>query len=297
MSIFFLIYSVSNCLLVAYDCESPVNLDIWNCCFVSWQVYVIWTDPIPLLGRKDIVQCFFCGGYMENWAEGDDPIQEHNKFFLKWAKWLLLTVNVLQLLFPHCPRLTCGWSLPTLCSLCEGHILCLHPLLPWHSPFLDFFSLHCFILVLVGSSYRFLKTGSLYVALTIIEMLSNPGRTQTHDPPASATQVLLLLRDATISGNPMPFWLFSLQTSLPLLLFLESFSVFSFCCLRLPKWFSFPSAGDRSPDLGTLGHPLLLIYACPLSAHLQGYFHFSSTHKTTLEMFSCRFNVVILFSN
>lgn len=85
-------------------------------------------------------------------------------------------MNVLQLLFPHCPCLTCGWSLPTLCSLCEGHILCLHPLLPWHSPFLDFFSLHCFILVLVGSLYRFLKTGSLYVAQTIIEMLSNPGR-------------------------------------------------------------------------------------------------------------------------
>lgn len=133
MSIFFLIYSVSNCLLVAYDCESPVNLDIWNCCFVSWQVYVIWTDPIPLLGRKDIVQCFFCGGYMENWAEGDDPIQEHNKFFLKWAKWLLLTVNVLQLLFPQCPCLTCGWSLPILLfPLWRTHPYV--PCLPWQPP-------------------------------------------------------------------------------------------------------------------------------------------------------------------
>lgn len=98
----------------------------------------------------------------------------------------------------------------------------------------------------------------------IIEMLSSLGRTWTHDPPASATQVLVLLRDATISGNPMPFWSFSLQISLPLLLFLESFSVFYFCCLKLPKWFSFLSAGDRSTGLGTLGHPLLFIYSCPL---------------------------------
>ncbi|NP_032696.2 baculoviral IAP repeat-containing protein 1a [Mus musculus] len=32
-------------------------------------------------GKKGIVQCFSCGGCMEKCTEGDDPIQEHNKFF------------------------------------------------------------------------------------------------------------------------------------------------------------------------------------------------------------------------
>lgn len=41
------------------------------------------TDPNPFLGKKDIVQCFSCGGCMENWVEGDDPIEEHTKFFPK----------------------------------------------------------------------------------------------------------------------------------------------------------------------------------------------------------------------
>ncbi|GAB1298498.1 Baculoviral IAP repeat-containing protein 1b [Apodemus speciosus] len=32
-------------------------------------------------GKKDIVQCFSCGGFMEKWEEGDDPIEDHSKFF------------------------------------------------------------------------------------------------------------------------------------------------------------------------------------------------------------------------
>ncbi|XP_052015484.1 baculoviral IAP repeat-containing protein 1b-like isoform X4 [Apodemus sylvaticus] len=32
-------------------------------------------------GKKDIVRCFSCGGCMENWAEGDDPMEDHTKFF------------------------------------------------------------------------------------------------------------------------------------------------------------------------------------------------------------------------
>ncbi|GAB1298496.1 Baculoviral IAP repeat-containing protein 1e [Apodemus speciosus] len=31
--------------------------------------------------KKDIVQCFSCGGCMERWEEGDDPIEDHTKFF------------------------------------------------------------------------------------------------------------------------------------------------------------------------------------------------------------------------
>ncbi|XP_008836708.1 baculoviral IAP repeat-containing protein 1 [Nannospalax galili] len=32
-------------------------------------------------GMKDIVQCFSCGGRMENWKEGDNPLEDHIKFF------------------------------------------------------------------------------------------------------------------------------------------------------------------------------------------------------------------------
>ncbi|GAB1298502.1 Baculoviral IAP repeat-containing protein 1a [Apodemus speciosus] len=34
-------------------------------------------------GKKDIVRCFSCGGCMESWAEGDDPMEDHTKFFPK----------------------------------------------------------------------------------------------------------------------------------------------------------------------------------------------------------------------
>ncbi|XP_005694651.2 PREDICTED: baculoviral IAP repeat-containing protein 1 [Capra hircus] len=32
-------------------------------------------------GESDIVQCFSCGGYLHEWEEGDDPLEEHAKFF------------------------------------------------------------------------------------------------------------------------------------------------------------------------------------------------------------------------
>ncbi|XP_014440055.1 baculoviral IAP repeat-containing protein 1 [Tupaia chinensis] len=32
-------------------------------------------------GVKDIVQCFSCSGRLENWKEGDDPLEDHTKFF------------------------------------------------------------------------------------------------------------------------------------------------------------------------------------------------------------------------
>uniref|UniRef100_A0A8C6QZ49 Baculoviral IAP repeat-containing protein 1a-like n=2 Tax=Nannospalax galili TaxID=1026970 RepID=A0A8C6QZ49_NANGA len=32
-------------------------------------------------GKKDIVQCFSCGGCMEKWEEGDNPLEDHTKFF------------------------------------------------------------------------------------------------------------------------------------------------------------------------------------------------------------------------
>ncbi|XP_060241614.1 baculoviral IAP repeat-containing protein 1a-like [Meriones unguiculatus] len=32
-------------------------------------------------GKKDIVRCFSCGGCMEKWEEGDDPLADHTKFF------------------------------------------------------------------------------------------------------------------------------------------------------------------------------------------------------------------------
>ncbi|KAM9679899.1 baculoviral IAP repeat-containing protein 1 [Dama dama] len=32
-------------------------------------------------GKSDIVQCFSCRGYLHEWQEGDDPLEEHAKFF------------------------------------------------------------------------------------------------------------------------------------------------------------------------------------------------------------------------
>uniref|UniRef100_A0A4W2G4P3 NLR family apoptosis inhibitory protein n=1 Tax=Bos indicus x Bos taurus TaxID=30522 RepID=A0A4W2G4P3_BOBOX len=32
-------------------------------------------------GKSDIVQCYSCGGYLHDWKEGDDPLEEHAKFF------------------------------------------------------------------------------------------------------------------------------------------------------------------------------------------------------------------------
>ncbi|XP_052015488.1 baculoviral IAP repeat-containing protein 1a-like isoform X5 [Apodemus sylvaticus] len=32
-------------------------------------------------GKRDVVRCFSCGGCMEKWEEGDDPIEDHTKLF------------------------------------------------------------------------------------------------------------------------------------------------------------------------------------------------------------------------
>nr|XP_042117529.1 baculoviral IAP repeat-containing protein 1b-like [Peromyscus maniculatus bairdii] len=32
-------------------------------------------------GKNDIVRCFSCGGCMSKWEEGDDPLEDHTKFF------------------------------------------------------------------------------------------------------------------------------------------------------------------------------------------------------------------------
>lgn len=46
-------------------------------------VCAVELTPVLFLGKKDTVQCFSCGGCMEKWAEGDDPIEDHTKFFPK----------------------------------------------------------------------------------------------------------------------------------------------------------------------------------------------------------------------
>ncbi|XP_040584784.1 baculoviral IAP repeat-containing protein 1a [Mesocricetus auratus] len=32
-------------------------------------------------GIRDVVQCFSCGGFMEQWKEGDDPLEDHTRFY------------------------------------------------------------------------------------------------------------------------------------------------------------------------------------------------------------------------
>lgn len=54
----------------------------------SWQMHIRVDGTSLLLGMKDIVQCFFCGGCMENWKEGDDPLEDHAKYFPKWVEWM-----------------------------------------------------------------------------------------------------------------------------------------------------------------------------------------------------------------
>ena len=65
-----LIESVSSVLLIRL---LSVSLDKY-----------IGTDQISLLlGKSDTVQCFSCRGYLHEWEEGDDPLEEHAKFFPK----------------------------------------------------------------------------------------------------------------------------------------------------------------------------------------------------------------------
>lgn len=54
----------------------------------NWQIHMQVDGISLLLGVKDMVQCFFCGGCMENWKEGDDPLEDHAKYFPKWVEWM-----------------------------------------------------------------------------------------------------------------------------------------------------------------------------------------------------------------
>ncbi|EHB15041.1 Baculoviral IAP repeat-containing protein 1 [Heterocephalus glaber] len=58
--------------------------------FRDWPLYVQGVAPRALAasgfvftGDRDTVQCFSCGGCLGNWEEGDDPWQEHAKWFPK----------------------------------------------------------------------------------------------------------------------------------------------------------------------------------------------------------------------
>ncbi|XP_065512798.1 baculoviral IAP repeat-containing protein 1 [Caloenas nicobarica] len=56
--------------------------------FGGWPFYARGTKPDSLAragffftGKKDVVQCFACGGCLGNWEDGDDPWREHAKWF------------------------------------------------------------------------------------------------------------------------------------------------------------------------------------------------------------------------
>ncbi|XP_004678513.1 PREDICTED: baculoviral IAP repeat-containing protein 1 [Condylura cristata] len=58
--------------------------------FKNWPFYAQAIPPRALstagfvfTGKRDTVQCFFCGGCLGNWEEGDDPWKEHAKWFPK----------------------------------------------------------------------------------------------------------------------------------------------------------------------------------------------------------------------
>ncbi len=40
---------------------------------------------VRFLGHGDNVKCFFCDGGLRNWEPGDDPWQEHAKWFPQWV--------------------------------------------------------------------------------------------------------------------------------------------------------------------------------------------------------------------
>ena len=59
---------------------------------VSLQRHPFWTIPwcccqavcfASYVGKRDIVQCFSCGGCLGNWEDDDDPWKEHAKWFPK----------------------------------------------------------------------------------------------------------------------------------------------------------------------------------------------------------------------
>ncbi|XP_076783398.1 baculoviral IAP repeat-containing protein 1 isoform X2 [Arvicanthis niloticus] len=55
-------------------------------------------------GKKDTVQCFSCGRCIEKWAEGDDPIEDHTKFFPNcvFLQTLKSSAEVSPALQSHC---------------------------------------------------------------------------------------------------------------------------------------------------------------------------------------------------
>jgi len=40
---------------------------------------------VVFLGHGDNVKCFFCDGGLRNWEPGDDPWEEHAKWFPRWV--------------------------------------------------------------------------------------------------------------------------------------------------------------------------------------------------------------------
>ncbi|KAL1782848.1 neuronal apoptosis inhibitory 5 [Sigmodon hispidus] len=55
-------------------------------------------------GKNDIVRCFFCGGCLCTWEEGDDPLKEHTKFFPNcvFIQNLKSSAEVIPALQSHC---------------------------------------------------------------------------------------------------------------------------------------------------------------------------------------------------
>lgn len=96
------------------------------------------TDHIfLLLGIRDTVQCFSCGAYMWKWEEGDDPLEDHTRFYPKWAR---LTLNVLQqsLLSNLLSLWIVSAQLPV--PTMKDTYFIFTSFLPWHLPCLAFLS-------------------------------------------------------------------------------------------------------------------------------------------------------------
>lgn len=135
-----------------------------------------WTDPIPFPRQKGHCPVFFLwrmyGEVHRRWR----PNTRAQQVFSQVSKMTSLDCECASTVIPSL-SMSYLWmvSAHPLFPLWRTHPMS-SSLAPMTLSLSRFFSLHCFILVLVGSLYRFLKTGSLYVAQTIIEMLSNPGR-------------------------------------------------------------------------------------------------------------------------
>ena len=82
------------CIVVYVTVETSYN----SCChrFEANRLRTFdigWPDDCPVrpndlaatgmyyVGVRDVVRCAFCGGSLKQWDAGDDPIDEHRKFF------------------------------------------------------------------------------------------------------------------------------------------------------------------------------------------------------------------------